>query len=205
MGLGNFVPGTGFLTKKRDYGQDYKEIAGPAGTLFTNAGTALASMAQGDVAGAGKALSPVAVQNWLKAADMASMGFYRDQKGRKVVDTDGYDVFAKALGFQPRSVAQVQEATGTQANLIAQNKLRETEIADKWAQGRIERDAGKIEDAKKMLADWNAKNPSSPIKIDAAQINKRVIEANKSKAQRVAATAPKEIRGAVKKELQPAE
>jgi hypothetical protein len=205
MGLGNFVPGTGFLTKKRDYGQDYKEIAGPAGTLFTNAGTALASMAQGDVAGAGKALSPVAVQNWLKAADMASMGFYRDQKGRKVVDTDGYDVFAKALGFQPRSVAQVQEATSTQANLIAQNKLRETEIADKWAQGRIERDAGKIEDAKKMLADWNAKNPSSPIKIDAAQINKRVIEANKSKAQRVAATAPKEIRGAVKKELQPAE
>lgn len=203
MGLGNFVPGTGLLTKKRDYGRDYLEIVGPAGTLFTNAGTALASMAQGDVVAAGKAMAPVAAQNWIKAADMAEMGFYRDQKGRKVVDVDAADVLFKAIGFQPKVVAQIQEATGTQANLIAQNKLRETEIADKWAAGRIERNPGKVEDAKQMLADWNRKNPDSPIKIDEKQINKRVQEANKSKAQRVAATAPKEIRGAVKKELQP--
>jgi hypothetical protein len=202
MGLGNLVPGTGLLTKKRDYGRDYLEILGPAGTFFTNIGTGVASIAQGEFGKAAEAVAPVAAQNWIKSADMATMGYYRDQKGRKVVDTDAYDAFAKALGFQPKAVAQVQEATGAQQNLITQNKLRETEIADKWARGRIEKKPDLIEEAKQELADWNRNNPESRISIDAGQINKRVQEANKSKAQRVAATAPKEIRAAVKKELE---
>lgn len=202
MGLGNLIPGTGLLTKKRDYGRDYLEIVGPAGTLFTNAGTAVANVAQGEVKKAAEVLAPVAAQNAIKAVDMAQMGYYRDAKGRKVVDTDAFDALAKGIGFQPRAVAQVQEATAAQANLITQNKLRETEIADKWARGRIERKPDLIEEAKQELADWNRKNPDSRIQIDQAQINKRVQEANKTKAQRVAATAPKEIRGAVKKELE---
>lgn len=202
MSLGNLVPGTGFFTKKRDYGRDYLEIAGPAGTLFTNIGTAVGQVASGEAVEGVKTLLPVAGQNFLKAADMATMGYYRDQKGRKVIDTDAWDAFAKGIGFQPRAVAQVQEATATQANLITQNKLRETEIADKWAQGRIERNPAKVEEAKQELADWNRNNPESPIRIDPTQINKRVQEANKTKAQRVAATAPNEIRGAVKRELE---
>ena len=202
MGLGNLIPGTGLLTKKRDYGRDYLEVVGPAGTLFTNAGTALGAVASGEFRKAGEALAPVAAQNWIKSADMATMGFYRDMKGRKVVDTDGADAFFKALGFQPRAVAQVQDATATQANLVTQNKLRETEIADKWARGRIERKPELIEDAKQELADWNRKNPDSPIRIEQSQINKRVQEAMKTKAQRVAATAPKEIRQTVRRELE---
>lgn len=202
MGLGNLIPGTGLLTKKRDYGRDYLEIAGPAGTFFTNLGTSLAAVATGEPGKALESAAPVAAQNFIKAVDMAQMGFYRDLKGRKVVDTNAADALFKAIGFQPRAVAQVQEATATQANLITQNKLRETEIADKWARGRIERKPNLIEEAKQELADWNRKNPDSPIKIDAGQINKRVQEANKSKAQRVAATAPKEIRQSVKRELE---
>jgi hypothetical protein len=202
MGLGNLFPGTGTLTKKTDYGRDFLEVVGPAGTLFANAGTALASLAQGEVKKAAEVLAPVAAQNALKAVDMAQMGYYRDMKGRKVVDTDGWDALAKSIGFQPRAVAQVQGATMTQANLVGQNKLRETEIADKWARGRIERKPDLIQEAKDELADWNRKNPESKIRIDEAQINKRVQEANKTKAQRIAATAPKEIRNAVKKQLE---
>jgi hypothetical protein len=202
MGLGNLIPGTGIFTKKRDYGRDFLEVVGPAGTLFANAGTALASLAQGEVKKAAEVLAPVAAQNALKAVDMAQMGYYRDMKGRKVVDTDGWDALAKSIGFQPRAVAQVQGATMTQANLVGQNKLRETEIADKWARGRIERKPDLIQEAKDELADWNRKNPESKIRIDEAQINKRVQEANKTKAQRIAATAPKEIRDAVKKQLE---
>jgi hypothetical protein len=202
MGLGNLFPGTGTLTKKRDYGRDFLEVVGPAGTLFANIGTAMANVAQGEAKEAAKALAPVAAQNAIKAWDMAQMGYYRDMKGRKVVDTDGWDALAKSIGFQPRAVAQVQGATMTQANLVGQNKLRETEIADKWARGRIERKPDLIQEAKDELADWNRKNPESKIRIDEAQINKRVIEANKTKAQRIAATAPKEIRNAVKKQLE---
>jgi hypothetical protein len=202
MGLGNLVPGTGLFTKKRDYGSDYMELLGPAGTMFTNAGSATANIAKGEFGAAVTSVLPQAAQNFAKALDMAQMGYYRDAKGRKVVDTDMWDAVAKGIGFQPKAVAQVQEATGTQANFITQNKLREGEIVDKWTQGRIERDQSKVDEAKQELADWNKSNPDSPIKIDVSQINKRVVEANKSKAQRIAATAPKEIRGSVKKQLE---
>jgi hypothetical protein len=202
MGLGNLIPGTGIFTKKREYGRDYLEVLGPAGTLFSNMGTAVANVVQGEFQKAAEVAAPVAAQNALKAVDMAQMGYYRDMKGRKVVDTDGWDALAKSIGFQPRAVAQVQGATMTQTNLVGQNKLRETEIADKWARGRIERKPDLVQEAKEELADWNRKNPESKIRIDESQINKRVQEANKTKAQRIAATAPKEIRNAVKKQLE---
>ncbi|MNL42177.1 hypothetical protein D3C87_1646190 [compost metagenome] len=132
---------------------------------------------------------------------MARLGYYTDFKGRKVIDTTLSEAVLKAVGFQPASVKNVQEATVIQANLIDQNKLRETEIADKWAKGRIRRDPDLVEEAKQELADWNKSNPSSPIRIDAGQISKRVQQAMMEKAKRLEATAPKEIRKAVKSDL----
>ena len=202
MGLGNLIPGTGILTKKKDYGRDVSEVFGPAGTFFSNIASAAGSVAQGEIGKAAESLSPVAIQNVIKATDMATMGMYRDQKGRKVIDVDGWEAAVKALGFQPGSVKRVQDATSTQQGLIAQNKLRETEIADKWAAGRIERNPAKVEEAKAELAEWNRKNPQSPISIDAAQINRRVQQAMMDKAKRLEKTAPKEIRQTVRQELE---
>ena len=201
LGLGNLIPGTGILTKKKDYGRDVAEVFGPAGSFFANIASAAGSVAQGEIGKAAELASPVAIQNVIKGADMAAMGMYRDTRGRKVIDVEGWEAAVKAIGFQPGSVKRVQDATSTQQGLIAQNKLRETEIADKWAAGRIERNADKVREAQEELAEWNRKNPQSPIRIDQAQINKRVQEANKSKAARIAATAPKEIRETVKREL----
>lgn len=202
MGLGNLVPGTGFLVKKQDHAADYKEFGGPAGTFVTNVGNAAAAVAQGEFAKAAETLAPVAAQNVVKAFDMANMGYYRDYKGRKVIDTTLTEAILKGAGFQPSNVSRIQQATREQQGLIALNKIRETEIADLWAAGRIERDQSKIDRAKQELADWNKENPESPIKIDAGQINKRVQQANMEKAKRLTATAPKEIRASVKRELE---
>lgn len=202
LGLGNLIPGTGILTKKSDYGRDTAEIFGPAGSLFKQVATGAGKLVQGDVTGAAKEVAPVAAQNVIKGVDMAVMGMYRDTKGRKVIDVDAWEAVAKAVGFQPASVKRVQEATGTQQNLIGQNKLRETEIADKWAAGRIERNPAKVEEAKAELAEWNRKNPQSPISIDQGQINRRVQQAMMSKAQRLEKTAPKELRQSVRQELE---
>lgn len=202
MGLGNLIPGTGIFTKKKEYGRDISEVFGPAGTFFSNIASAAGSVAQGEIGKAAESVSPVALANMIKAADMATMGMYRDQKGRKVIDVDGWEAAVKAIGFQPASVKRVQDATGTQQGLIAQNKLRETEIADKWAAGRIEKNPSKVEEAKAELAEWNRKNPQSPISIDQSQINKRVQQAMMNKAQRLEKTAPKEIRQSVRQELE---
>jgi hypothetical protein len=202
MGLGNLIPGTGVMTKKTSYTRDVMELGGPALSMTVNWLTGFGQLLKGDALKAANTAAPVAAQNVFKAWDMYAMGQYRDEKGRKVIDVDGWEAIAKGLGFQPSSVKRVQEATSTQQNLIGQNKIRETEIADLWTAGRVERDQAKIDRAREQLTQWNKDNPSSPIKIDPAQINKRVQQANMSKAQRIAATAPKEIRGNVTKELE---
>ena len=201
LGLGNLIPGTGLLTKKEDYGRDVMEILGPAGSLASQVMTAAGKLVEGEFAQAGKAVAPVAAANLIKGLDMASMGMYRDKDGRKVIDTDGMDAIAKAIGFQPRDVAKVQEAATVQNRLIATNKMRESEIADKWAQGIFESDADKVRDAKDELKRWNASNPTMRIEIDNAQVVRRLRQMRMTRAERLAKTAPAQIRRTVQEEL----
>jgi hypothetical protein len=202
LGLGNIVPGTGIFPKKSNYQRDVMEVLGPAGSLFTSYATAIGLLAQGEVTKAATTAAPLGIQNMIKGLDMATMGFYRDTRGRKVIDTNGWEALAKSMGFQPASVKQIQEATFTQQILISQNKIRETEIADKMARARIERKPELAQDAREELAEWNRKNPQSPINIDASQINRRVQQAMMEKAKRLEKTAPKEIRQSVRQELE---
>ncbi|WP_428419416.1 PLxRFG domain-containing protein [Methylibium sp.] len=201
LGMGNLLPGTGLIPKKTDYSRDLGEFAGPAGDfakrIFQGAGKVLG----GDVGEGVLSVTPVAARNFWKAKDMWTTGMYRDDKGRKVIDTDGYEALAKAIGFQPNDVARVQDATGQKQQMISLNKIRETEIADDWAQGVFEKDDSKIADARAALRDWNQKNPESPIRINPSQVMKRVRSMREDKATRIAKTAPKEIRAAVRADL----
>lgn len=202
LGMGNLLPGTGLLTKKTDYGRDVAELAGVGGDFVKRAGQALGQVVDGSPAKAAMALAPTAVRNLVQAVDMGTNDMYRDQRGRKVIDTDMGDAVAKAMGFQPTGVAKVQEATWLQQNLIAQVKMRETEIADQWAIGVFEKDPEKVQAARDALARWNENNPTARIVIKPAQIAKRVQAMNTDKATRIAKTAPQEIREAVRRELQ---
>jgi N12 class adenine-specific DNA methylase len=208
LGMGNLIPGTGLLTKKQNYGRDILELAGPAGDLAKRSLEAVGKVVDGNITGRTGALvtmSPTATRNVIQAVDMANMGMYRDATGKKVIDTDGYDAFAKAIGFQPNDVARVQDATRQVQNMIGQNKMRESEIANQWAQGLFEKDAGKVQDARDALKRWNEDNPSAPIRIAMPQIIKRVKAMREDKATRMTKTAPKEIRATVRRELADAE
>ncbi len=131
-------------------------------------------MLKGDIGGAAVTASPLAARNLAKAYDMEKMGMYRDQSGKKVIDTDTTEAVFKAIGFQPNTVKQVQDASGEAIRTIGLNKMRETEIANKWAQGMFEKDKEKVQDARDELAQWNRDNPDMPIRIDYRQIFKRV-------------------------------
>jgi len=201
MGLGNLVPGTGLFTKKADHTRDVAELAGQAGDFVKRGFDAAGKLITGDVGGAVDSVSPKAIQNLTQAYDMANRGMYRDAKGMKVLDTDGYDALAKAIGFQPTDVKRAQDANFEVTRMIGLNKINETDIANRWAMGVFEKDAAKIQDARDDLAEWNRANPESPIRIDFKQIRSRVQKMNETKAQRISKTAPKEIRAAVRKEL----
>lgn len=203
LGLGNLIPGSGLLVKKADHTRDVTELLGPAGDLGKRAFQAAGQLLDGDPVKAATTMSPVAARNVVKAFDMASTGMYRDDRGRKVIDVDGYDAVMKGLGFQPTDVARVQDATFLTQQLIGQNKVRESEIADLWARGLFEQDQDLVNEAREALARWNKTNPSTPIKIDRQQIRKRVAQMRASKTERIAKTAPKEIRAEVRRELEP--
>jgi hypothetical protein len=201
LGLGNLIPGTGLFTKKTDHTSDVTELAGPVADLAKRAFQAGGQAVKGDVVGASTTLLPLAGRNLVKAWDMQKMGMYRDQSGKKVIDTDSTEALFKAIGFQPNAVKQVQDATGEAQRTIGLNKLRETEIANKWAQGLFEKDNEKVQDARNELAQWNKDNPDMPIRINYSQIFKRTKEMRLTKEQRIAKTAPKEIRATVRREL----
>lgn len=204
MGLGNLIPGTGIFQKKIDHSRDVAEIFGPGGDLVKRGYEAAGKLIKGEVLGYKGALataSPKAMQNLYQAYDMANMGMYRDMNGKKVLDSDAGDAMVKALGFQPNDVARVQDASFDVQRMIGVNKMRESEIADKWAKGLFEKDPQKVAAARLELQEWNTDNPSSPIRINFRQIQQRLKAMNATKAERLAKTAPRELRAAVKAEL----
>lgn len=207
LGLGNLLPGTGIFQKKDDYGRDLLEIVGPAGDFGKRILEAAGKTAQGEVfgqRGALMTLSPVAARNLAIAYDMATTGSYQDTRGRKVIDTTETEAAFKAIGFQPATVDRVQDATFREQRMISLNKIREGEIADKWARGVYQQDPELVQDARAEMAAWNENNPESPIRINLRQISQRVNNMKMDKTERIAKTAPKELRAALRERLEQA-
>ena len=201
LGMGNLIPGTGLLQPKTDHTSDVLEIVGPAGDLAKRAFDAGGRLLRGDITGAALQASPVAARNLAKGADMATTGMYRDAKGYKVLDTDTLEAALKAVGFQPKSVATIQEANAEAQQAKNFYSLRAQEIRMKWAQGIFEGDQGKVQEAREAIADWNEKNPDQRMVITVPSVLKKVREMRKPKDERIAATAPKAMRASLREEL----
>jgi len=203
LGLGNLIPGTAALKKSEvNKGRDVIEILGPAGGLVQDVVQGAGKLVTGDIGGAAQEFVPVAIRNAIKSVDMLQFGMYRDEKGRKVLDTDAYDAFIKGVGFQPRDVADASRTIRRVNQDVALVKVVESEIAEKMAQGYFEKDQQKILDARAQLMNWNQTNPGTRIRITPAQVQRRVREMNMTREQRIVKTAPKEIRADVKAQLQ---
>lgn len=195
MSVGNLIPGTGALLKSTtDKGRDVAEVAGPAGSSIADAFEAAGLLLQGDVKKAVEGVVPVAIRNLYKAVDIAETGMYRDQKGRKVVDADGWDAITKGVGFQPSAVAKEQRGTRMQQQQVNLARNVEAEIAEKWAAARFEGDREAEHEAREQMLRWNRNNPQSPIVISGSQIAKRVINMRRSQRERVERAAPREMR-----------
>lgn len=201
LGMGNLIPGTGLFLEKRDHSRDMLEIIGPAGDLIQRAATGVRKALTGDIAGAALEVSPTAVRNLAKGVDMADSGIYKDSKGRKVIDVTLGEAVAKAVGFQPKSVAETQEATATEQNLIGQNRAMKERLTADMAQAVYDKDVERQAEIRERQQAWNRRNPESPLFIDRRSVRQRVIKMRQTKAERVAAAAPKSIRANVRQSL----
>lgn len=202
LGMHNLLPGTALLKQsEKDKMRDVQEIIGPVGGVIRNVGTAIESFAQGKAGAGAHALMPVAIQNVLKSLDMAQTGMYRDTRGKKVVDTDSIEAFGKSLGFQPQRVASESRLLSEVRQDIDLHKIKEDGIADKWAQSLFERDPAGVAAARQELREWNERNPDQPIRINMQQIQRRLIEMRRSRAERTIRSTPRELREGIRESM----
>jgi len=201
LGMGNLIPGTGLLLEKTSHARDLLEIAGPAGDFASRILSGSRSMLTGDVGAGLLEMSPAAVRNAAKGADMAATGMYRDAKGYKVLDTNTLEAALKGIGFQPNSVATIQEANGINQGAKAFYNMRAQEIRALWAQGIFEGDQQKVQEARDQVAAWNRKNPEQPMLVRIPDVMRRVREMRKSKDERIADTAPRAMRAQMREDL----
>lgn len=204
LGMGNLLPGTGLFQKKTDHTRDLMEFAGAGGDMVKRTAQAAEQVIAGNLVKGMTTISPVAARNIAKGIDMADTGMYRDESGKKVISSSPGEALAKAIGFQPRSVAKVQEATGEIQRAKAQYTLASGEIQAKFARAIFEDNSELKQDARNDVASWNIKNPDQPIRINMPAVLRRVKEMRKDKTQRIADTAPKAIRAQVRAQLKEA-
>lgn len=194
LGMGNLIPGTGLFLTKPNRDRDIMELVGPAGDLVSRGFTAGRKVLTGDVGGAALEIAPGAIRNAAKGVDMAASGIYKDTKGYKVIDTTLDEAVAKAIGFQPRSVAQVQESNSFMQRSKSFYTQTSSEIKAQWADALFNKDEAGVERARERLATWNKNNPDQPIVVKMPDVWKRVREMGKDRTNRIADTAPRALR-----------
>nr|WP_311465178.1 PLxRFG domain-containing protein [uncultured Ottowia sp.] len=201
LGMGNLLPGTGLLLTKQNRERDLLDVAGPAGDLLARGFTAGRKLLTGDAGGAAMELAPTAARNLAKGADMLATGSYRDAKGYKVLDTTALEALAKAAGFQPRSVAQVQEGNSFLMRSKSFYQHTSAEIKAQWARALFEKDEAALQRVRQRVADWNRRNPEQPITVRMPDIWRRVREMGKERSQRIADSAPRALRQQMRQAL----
>lgn len=201
LGMGNLLPGTGLLLTKQSRERDLLEVVGPAGDLVSRGFAAGRELVGGvmnlDPSAAGRAaleVSPTAVRNAVKGLDMAASGMYKDTKGYKVIDTTLAEAVAKAVGFQPKSVAEIQEANSFMQRAKSFYSLTSSEIKAQWADALFRKDEGALARVRERLAAWNQNNPEQPIVVKMPDVWKKVREMGKDRIDRIADNSPKALR-----------
>jgi hypothetical protein len=202
MSMGNMIPASDILKlSNTDRLKSAVEVAGAPGGFVQQVLRGVSAVGSSGVSEGVKEFAPVAVKNFLQGVDMLQTGMYRDYLGRQVVKTDTYDAIVKIIGFQPSVVADESRRSRAVQEMVTLVRERENEIAHKWAEGMFLHDNGMVREAMDELRAWNERNPDLRIRITPEQIRRRVKEMSLTREQRVAKSAPKEIRSTVRREL----
>ncbi|MEN9398378.1 MAG: hypothetical protein RLZ81_2908 [Pseudomonadota bacterium] len=201
LGMGNMIPGTGLFLSKKDHTSDFTEVLGPAGDLAKRTFQAGDLLLSGNVGQAALMIAPKAIGNLEKGVDMAATDMYRDARGYKVDDATTGEAIGKAIGFQPRAVAQIQEASGLNQRAKDFYRLKVERINAKWAKAIFEKDAATVDEVRAEIKEWNRQNPDQRIQANIPAILRRVKEMRKTKADRIADTAPKALRASMREEV----
>ena len=198
LGMANLIPGTSaFKRSEINKGDDILEALGPVGSLGKGAIQSFDEFQAGDYGGGIAGLMPKAIGDLMKGAKIAATGTAKDYKNRTVVSgMDGIDATVQAMGFQPKKKADESRTSRAINQDVNQIKDVKNDAYQMIAEGRAENDEAKAKKGEAQIEDWNEKNPETPIIINWAAINQRVLQMGQDRNVRQLKAIPKEVRGA---------
>lgn len=203
IGLQNLAPGSAVLKKSSvNKGQDIQEFFGPAGSVVKSVGAALEALATGKPGQAALAMAPNAAQNAIRGARMIASGYAEDAGGRRTIPVSPAEGAAKAIGFNPKSVADF----GTVKRDISQNQrliqVKREEFTSAMVDAILSGDNEARKQAMVDMMQWNRDNdPSMRVIVDQAAVLRRVQQARMDGISRFTKTVSKPMRESARQEL----
>lgn len=203
LGMGNIIPGTEALKKSNsNKAGDAVEALGPIGSVIEGGFKVFDGIGTGkDFGELIRPVAPKAYNDIYQAIDILQTGYYRDTRGRKVVEAGALDAFMKSIGFQPNVVAEPRRVEWMIGQSARMQRVIRSDIYELWSRGVFESDQEKVALARERVRDWNRKNPETPITVNPKSIAQRVKAMRSSSAERMVNATPKEMRGMIRDEL----
>jgi hypothetical protein len=201
IGVGDVIPGTALINPANEGHmlETAGRALGPVGGVAQQAADTYRDL--GDPGAMLKDVLPTSLKNAAKAYDIASTGKIRDSAGRVISDAAPGDTFAQALGFTPADRKFGSESRYNAQAMLDIASAHKQAYLNEWAQAVADGDQEAADDARKQIADWNAKNPDLPIRINPAQVTNLVRQKKMTADQRLSKKAPKELRALVNQSL----
>jgi hypothetical protein len=198
LGMGNMIPASGLFKRSNTGEQKLREgaeILGAAGGFFKQLADSWDYTLQGRYWMAlSQGFAPKAIKDLAKGAEMASTGIYDDTKGRMVTSVDTIDSFIKAIGFQPTKVSEITQAKQrSQQSINLQRAVKEA-LSEQWARAIFDRNPEDTQNVKRLIKEWNDKNPNTPVDIKLSSVQRRVQSMRMDAMARFKKSAPKEMR-----------
>jgi hypothetical protein len=166
--------------------RDMTEIIGPAGDLVARGFTGARQVARvwewDASAGAGAGMGAHRGAQPGQGCRHGSHGHVPRYQG---LQGDRYDAGrsrGKAIGFQPKSVAEVQEANSFMQRSKSFYTQTSSDIKAQWADALFRKDEAAVQRVRERLADWNRDNPEQPIVVKMPDVWKRVREMGRTVA-----------------------
>lgn len=198
LGMQNLLPGTSLLkpsSSAREKVRDITEIGGPAASLVSSIGDALAALATGRPAAALETVVPVAVRNAWRGARTLATGEMRDERGRLLLpDATVGEGAGQLIGFNPQRRGAQSRAMADSAADRRLMATKRAEVVNQWVDGAITGDEEKIAKARDALRDWNTTNPDLRIVISQDTLKRQLAESRLTQRQRFIKALPKSLR-----------
>lgn len=179
FGLENLLPGSEFLASRRllkdRLADSSQQLIGPALNAGLNMVEAADKFSDGYYVKGLEAALPSGLKPYFKAAELAHNG-YTDSKGNKIgIEASPWDVGLQAVGFNSAKRATQLEASAFQGARQDRQAFAHGQIADQFYKGAANDDPDTMADAGSALTQYNAKNPTQPIRDVSGGIRDRMM------------------------------